>query len=185
VQHPVIESEKDRERDQKSEGDAIGHGRTLVRRLTAPEAAFPRGVGTLGPACNGGEGRMDAAGGWRDAALLGARLLIGALFLAGAGQKWVSPAGASMLLEARGLPVWLVWPALAFNLAAGLALVVGWGVVPVALLLAAYCALTSLFHWIPSDPWQMSIFVKNWAIAGGCLALAAGGPGALALRSPL
>ena len=42
----------------------------------------------------------------------------------------------------------------------------------VALSLAAYCAVTSVFHFIPGDPWQMSIFVKNWAIAGGCLALA-------------
>ena len=41
------------------------------------------------------------------------------------------------------------------------------------LALAAYCALTSVFHLVPDDPWQMSIFVKNWAIAGGCLCLAA------------
>lgn len=48
---------------------------------------------------------------------------------------------------------------------------------PVALALAAYCAITSLFHFIPADPWQMTIFVKNWAIAGGCLAMAVAGPG--------
>jgi putative oxidoreductase len=53
---------------------------------------------------------------------------------------------------------------------------------PLAFLLAGYCALTSLFHYIPSDGWQMSIFVKNWAIAGGCLALAAAGSGRWALR---
>ncbi|HSF65174.1 MAG TPA: DoxX family protein, partial [Paracoccaceae bacterium] len=53
---------------------------------------------------------------------------------------------------------------------------------PVALALAGYCAVTSLFHWIPGDPWQMSIFVKNWAIAGGCLILAAHGAGRYALR---
>jgi putative oxidoreductase len=38
---------------------------------------------------------------------------------------------------------------------------------------AAYCAATSLFHLQPQDGWQMSIFVKNWAIAGGLLSLAA------------
>jgi len=57
---------------------------------------------------------------------------------------------------------WPVWPALVFDL-------------------GAYCAVTSLFHYIPGDPWQMSIFVKNRAIAGGCLVLAAHGPGRFAL----
>ena len=55
---------------------------------------------------------------------------------------------------------------------------------PVAASLAAYCMVTSLFHFLPDDPWQMSIFVKNWAIAGGCLVLAAHGPGRFA-RQPL
>jgi putative oxidoreductase len=114
---------------------------------------------------------------------LAARLLVGALFLAGAGQKWLSPTGASGLLADRGLPEWLIWPATAFNLAAGVALALGWRVTPVALLLAAYCGATSAFHYIPADPWQMSIFVKNWAIAGGCLALAVAGPGAWAVRA--
>ena len=52
-------------------------------------------------------------------------------------------------------------------------LVLGIQVRRVALLLAAYSAVTSLFHYIPSDPWQMSIFVKNWSLAGGFLVLAA------------
>ena len=76
-----------------------------------------------------------------------------------------------MLLTDRGLPYALVWPALAFNAAAAVSLAAGWRVAEWALALAAYCAATSVFHFIPSDGWQMSIFVKNWAIAGGCLAL--------------
>ena len=117
-----------------------------------------------------------------DLATLAGRVLIAALFLAGALQKGTNPLAVEGLLAARGWPVWLVWPALAFNLAAGLALVLGIKVRPVALVLAAYCAITSLFHLIPGDPWQMSIFVKNWAIAGGCLVLAAHGAGRFALR---
>jgi putative oxidoreductase len=113
----------------------------------------------------------------RDAALLAARLLVAQLFLLGAAQKGFSPVEVRGLLAGMGWPVWLVWPALAFNLAAGLALVLGWRVREVAALAAAYCAVTSIFHWIPADPWQMTIFVKNWAVAGGCLALAAAGPG--------
>lgn len=109
---------------------------------------------------------------WERAALIGARTLIGLLFLGGAVQKTLDPVPAADLLRGFGLPGVLVWPALVYNAAAALALFAGWRVTPVALSLAAYCAGTSFFHLIPSDPWQMSIFVKNWAIAGGCLALA-------------
>lgn len=86
------------------------------------------------------------------------------------------------LLSAQGLPQALVWPAFAFNLTAGVLLVLGVRVRPVATVLAVYCGATSIFHLIPDDPWQMSIFVKNWAIAGGCLALAVAGAGRWALR---
>ena len=115
-------------------------------------------------------------------ALLAGRVLIAMLFLGGAVQKAASPGDVMGLLAGRGVPEWLVWPALAFNAVAGLALVLGVGVRPMGYALAAYCAVTSVFHYIPSDPWQISIFVKNWAIAGGCLCLAAAGPGRFALR---
>ena len=109
---------------------------------------------------------------WERAAMVGARVLVGALFLAGAVQKAVDPDAVRGLLRGIGLPGALVWPALLYDAAAAMALLAGWRLVPVALSLAAYCAFTSLFHFLPDDPWQMTIFVKNWAIAGGCLALA-------------
>ncbi|MBI1217554.1 MAG: DoxX family membrane protein [Rhodobacteraceae bacterium] len=112
--------------------------------------------------------------------LLG-RVLIAVLFLAGAVQKATDPGPVMGLLAGAGWPVLLIWPAMVFDALAGLALIAGIGVRPVAWALAAYCAVTSYFHWIPSDPWQITIFVKNWAIAGGCLVLAANGPGRLVL----
>lgn len=112
--------------------------------------------------------------------LFAGRILIAALFLGGAVQKAVDPAQVIGLLVGRGLPGWLIWPALGFNALAGLALIAGVGVRPLAYLLAAYCAFTSIFHYIPADPWQMSIFVKNWAISGGCLCLAVVGSGRIA-----
>ena len=112
-----------------------------------------------------------------DAALFAARLLIGALFAAGAAQKALDPGPATLLLTDRALPGALLWPALGFNALAAAALWTGIAARPMALALAAYCAATSVFHLIPDDPWQMSIFVKNWAIAGGCLALWVAGPG--------
>ena len=109
---------------------------------------------------------------WHRPALLGARWLVAALFAGGAAQKALSPGDVEGLLAGAGLPRALVWPVALYGAGAALALVAGWRVTPVALSLAAYCGLTSLFHLIPDDPWQMTIFVKNWAIAGGCLALA-------------
>lgn len=110
------------------------------------------------------------------------RCLIAALFLGGAVQKLSDPAPAIALLMGWGLPGALIWGAMVYNLLAGLALVAGVAVRPVALSLAGYCALTSFFHLLPDDPWQMTIFVKNWAIAGGCLMLAVHGAGPWRLR---
>lgn len=125
---------------------------------------------------------MEMAAPWmRNTALLGARLLIAALFLGGAVQKGITPEPAAEMLRGVGLPGALIWGAAAFNLGAGLCLVAGIAVRPVAVALAGYCAVTSLFHFVPEDPWQMTIFVKNWAIAGGCLALSVAGAGAFRL----
>jgi putative oxidoreductase len=117
-----------------------------------------------------------------DLAVLVGRILIALLFLGGAVQKWTEPGVVEGLLAGFGMPQLLVWPALAFNFGAALALIAGVWVRPVAAALAAYCAFTSVFHYIPSDSWQMTIFIKNWAIAGGCLVLAAHGSGRYALR---
>jgi len=107
-----------------------------------------------------------------DLAVFTGRLLIAALFLGGAVQKALSPGGTTGLLADWQLPLWLIWPAFGFNALAGLALVFGVQVRAVAVLLALYCGVTSVFHFLPDDPWQMTIFVKNWAIAGGLLVLA-------------
>ncbi|MHA6323902.1 DoxX family protein [Roseivivax sp. CAU 1753] len=117
-----------------------------------------------------------------DLATLCGRSLVALLFVAGFVQKLVDPDPAMALLVDRGLPGFLVWPATAYNGAAAIALILGVWTRPVAASLALYCMITSVFHFLPEDPWQMSIFIKNWAIAGGCLVLAAHGPGRFAVR---
>ena len=107
---------------------------------------------------------------WLD--LIG-RLLMAALFVAGAVQKATDPAQVQGLLASFGLPGWLVWPALLFNAVVAVGLVTGPKMRLWAMAAAGYCMVTSVFHFIPADGWQMSIFVKNWAIAGGLLVLAA------------
>lgn len=104
-------------------------------------------------------------------AIFTGRLLLAALFAAGTLQKLIDPGAAQALLAARGLPEILIWPALAFNATAVVCLVANIRLAQVSLALALYCMVTSIFHLIPDDPWQMSIFVKNWAIAGGLLVL--------------
>lgn len=104
---------------------------------------------------------------------LAGRLLLAALFAAGAVQKVMDPAAAQALLAGMGLPIWLIWPAALLNATLAVGLLVGPFVRGAAAIAALYCMATSIFHFIPADGWQMSIFVKNWAIAGGLLVLAA------------
>ena len=108
------------------------------------------------------------------------RVLIALLFFGGATQKLIDPAPVSQMIQSIGLPDWMVWPIAVLNLIAALVLILGPNVRRWALLLAVYCIFTSWFHWqLRADPWQVTIMVKNWAIAGGLLILAAQGPGRL------
>lgn len=118
-----------------------------------------------------------------DLANLAGRVLIALLFLAGAAQKIADPGPVRAMLGTVGLPGVLVWPLAAFNAAAAVGLVAGPRVRAWAGVLAAYCIATSWFHWqLRADPWQVSIVIKNWAVAGGLLVLAAQGPGRWVLR---
>lgn len=110
------------------------------------------------------------------------RVLLAALMLAGTAQKLADPSGATSLLALADLPAWLLWPSAVFTTVAGLGLLLGVYTRPLAILAAGYCIVTSYFHYLLGDPWQMTIVAKNWTIAGGYLVLAAHGPGRFALR---
>lgn len=117
-----------------------------------------------------------------DALNLSGRLLIAVLFLGGTLQKIVVPGPVEQMIGTLGLPGALIWPVAAFNLVAAIGLICGPAVRGWALMLALYCIFTSWFHWqLRADPWQVTIMVKNWAIAGGLLILAAQGPGRFTL----
>jgi putative oxidoreductase len=117
-----------------------------------------------------------------DLLALAGRTLLAALMLAGTAQKLADPTGATALLALAGWPGWLIWPSMLFTTVAGLGLLIGIATRPLALLAAGYCVVTSYFHILMDDPWQMTIAAKNWTIAGGYLVLAAHGPGRFALR---
>jgi putative oxidoreductase len=139
-----------------------------------PDTVTQTSIAKPGALCDGS--------GMKDALNLVGRILIALLFLGGAVQKFTAPGEVEAMIASVDLPIWLVWPVAVFNFVAALGLVLGPGVARWALVLAAYCIFTSYFHWqLRADPWQVTIVIKNWAIAGGLLILAAAGPGRFVL----
>ena len=96
------------------------------------------------------------------------RILIGLLFLLAGLGKTGDVAGFSGYLASGGLPAFLAWPAVIFEIAVGLLLIVGWQTRITALATAAFCVVAGfLYHFAPADQMQMAMFLKNLAITGG------------------
>jgi putative oxidoreductase len=104
------------------------------------------------------------------------RLLMALLFLVSATTKVTETAGIQAYMHAYGAPEILVWPAAAWEYAAGILLVLGFYVRPVAILLAGWCFLTAvIFHTKFSDLDQLMNFFKNMTMAGNFLIIARSG----------
>lgn len=111
-----------------------------------------------------------------------ARLLIGGFFLLAGVGKVADIAGTAGYIQSVGLPGVLAWPAAIFEIALGLALIVGYRTRIAALAGAAFCVVTAvLFHNNFADQPQMIMFLKNFSIAGAFLMFFANGAGKLAL----
>jgi uncharacterized membrane protein YphA (DoxX/SURF4 family) len=75
-----------------------------------------------------------------------------------------------------------LWPTAAFELGAGVLLLVGQFTRPVALLLAGFSIVTALiFHSHFADQIQMIMFLKNVAMTGGFLMIAKNGASGFSL----
>lgn len=110
--------------------------------------------------------------------LLAARVLMGVLFLMAGLGKSGDVAGFAGFMASGGVPAFLAWPVVAFEILGGLALIVGFATRPVALALAAFTVLAGvLYHFVPADQGQMTHFLKNIALAGGYIAIAVQGAG--------
>jgi len=132
-----------------------------------------------------------AVGRWNDVAELAARIALAAIFImSGADKLFVHTAQTVQMMQAYGVPLagLLVYPAGIVELAGGLALAVGFRARQAALLVALFTAVvTPIFHafWaVPADQavLQMIEFMKNLAIFGGLLHVAARGIGRFALQ---
>ena len=116
---------------------------------------------------------MTAGYAWAEAP---ARCLMALLFLVSATTKVTEPAAIQAYMHAYGVPEWLVWPAAAWEYAAGALLLIGSYIRPVSVLLAGWCVLTaSIFHTEFSSLDQLMNFFKNMTMAGAFLTLAKSG----------
>ena len=112
--------------------------------------------------------------------LLIGRILLAFIFIMAGFSKFGAIAGTAGYIASKGLPLptLLAWGAAIFELAAGIAILVGFKTRIAAYLLAAFCIVAALiFHFDPSNQGEFISFMKNLAIAGGFLALSVSGPG--------
>ena len=111
-----------------------------------------------------------------------ARILMGALFIMAGIGKLGDVAGFAGYMASGGVPAFLAWPSIIFELALGASLIVGFQARIMALLGAGFCVVAALlYHFVPADQMQMTMFLKNFAIAGGLLMVFTHGAGAVAV----
>lgn len=117
---------------------------------------------------------------------LAGRILMAALFLPAGIAKLSGFAGTVGYIASAGLPLPEVGAALALTveILGGIALLIGFGARPAALVLAAFTLAASYFFhafWaVPADQQFVTqlLFFKNIAVTGGLLTIAAFGAGA-------
>ena len=119
--------------------------------------------------------------------LLVGRILVAQIFiLAGIDKLGAGYSGTQAYMESMGVPGALLPVVIALEIAGGLALAAGFITRYAACALAAFTVVAGvLFHANFSDQMQMILFMKNMAMAGGLLVLAAAGAGALSLDHKL
>lgn len=111
-----------------------------------------------------------------------ARIFIGGFFLISGLGKLGDVAGFAGYMQSGGLPGFLAWPAILFEIAVGLLMLVGFKVHVTALAGAAFCIVTAaLYHTNFADQMQLIMFLKNFSLAGGFLMIFAHGAGAVSL----
>jgi putative oxidoreductase len=114
----------------------------------------------------------------RNVADLSGRVLIAALFLISGAGKLAAYAGTQGYMAAHGVPGALLPLVIALELGGGALVVAGLWTRAAAVALAGFSILTALiFHANFADQMQQIMLLKNFAIAGGLLLLAASGAG--------
>ncbi len=120
--------------------------------------------------------------GLKKAAELTGRVLLAAIFLISGLGKIGGYAGTAAYMSSVGVPAALLPLVIATEVLGAIAIIIGWKTRIAAFLLAGFTlAAAVIFHSNFADQVQVIMFLKNVAIAGGLLLLAASGAGALSL----
>ncbi|MBW6506780.1 MAG: DoxX family protein [Rhodobacteraceae bacterium] len=113
---------------------------------------------------------------------LAARILLAAMFLPAGLAKLGDVGGFAAYMASGGVPGLFAWPAIIFEIALGAAMLLGFQARWMALAGAGFCLLAGLlYHFVPADPMQMTMFFKNLGVAAGFLMIFAHGAGPLAV----
>jgi len=119
-----------------------------------------------------------------DILLLAARILVGVLFLVAAYNKFKGLGGTTAYFTKLGVPEpsIMTYVVPTFEALVGVLVIIGYHVRLVALAIAIFVVVAALIaHTNFVDGNQLNHFLKNLAIAGGCLALLVGGAGAYSI----
>src|SRR5687767_5196286 len=122
-------------------------------------------------------------------AMLVGRILLSLVFLIAGYRKLMGVAASAGYFAKLGFPMpdVMVWVAIAIELGGGILLVLGWKARWAAWFLALFTVIAAIaaHRFWEVDPAQyanqMNLFLKNLAIVGGMMFVAAVGPGALSV----
>ena len=122
-------------------------------------------------------------------AMLVGRVLLALIFLVAGWRKLMGVAATAGYFAKLGFPMpeVMAWVAIAIELGGAILLIVGWQTRWAALLLALFTVIAAFAahrFWefdAAQQANQMNHFLKNLAIVGGMIILAATGPGALSV----
>jgi len=107
------------------------------------------------------------------------RIFISALFLIEAVRKFFNPDMSMIYMSDHGVPEFLFYPSIAFEIIIPLLLIVGYKTRIAASLLTVFVLTVTLIfhsHHIIDDGMQLTIFLKNLAIIGGLLLIISNKP---------
>ena len=107
------------------------------------------------------------------------RIFISALFLIEAVRKFFNNDMSMMYMSDHGVPEFLFYPSIAFEIIIPLLLIAGYKTRITASLLAVFVLTVTLIfhsHHIIDDSMQLTIFLKNLAIIGGLLLIISNKP---------
>ncbi len=114
------------------------------------------------------------------------RLLMGQIFLLAGISKIGAYAATQGWMESMGVPGVLLPAVILLEIGGGAALIFGWQTRFSAVALAGFSIISAaIFHNNLADQIQSIMFMKNLAIAGGLLFIAAHGAGALSIDTRL